>query len=148
MDFSIQLKSPPKELFEVLIDFEKFPVLIPRQLKDVKIISNKGNEIVTEEILVFKTIIKNEINQKCIHKIEDNKLNTKILTGPAKDTLVEISLTPNDSGTNIFVNINLKLILKAKVFLPLIKKIYKNLLTGIFYKMDNLILEKKSGEIK
>tara|TARA_A100001037_G_C15141375_1_gene633875 strand:- start:749 stop:1192 length:444 start_codon:yes stop_codon:yes gene_type:complete len=142
MDFTIQLKSSPDKLFTILTDFERFPKLIPRQLKDVRIIKTEKQEVFTEETLVFKTIIKNEINQKCIHKIEDNKLTTKIISGPAQNTTIIMSLVKNDLGTSVSVDINLKLILKAKVFFPLIKKIYRNLLTGIFYKIDNLAIEK------
>jgi len=146
MDFSIQLKSSPEELFGILTDFEKFPKLIPRQLKNVKIIKKEGREVHTEETLVFKTIIKNEINQLCIHKIGDNCLNTKILSGPAKNSTINTSLKQNSGGTEISVDIDLKLILKAKIFLPIIKKIYKNLLTGIFYKIDNLAMERNFGD--
>ncbi len=141
MDFSIKLNSSREKLFRILTDFERFPELIPRQLKNVKIIENNEKEVFTEETLVFKTIIKNEINQKCVHRIGDNNLSTTILSGPAKDTIINISLIDNDSGTDVFIDIKLKLIFKAKMFLPIIKKIYKNLLTGIFYKIDNLASE-------
>jgi len=144
MDFSIQLKSLPKELFDILTDFEEFPNIVPRQIKNVRIIKKEGSDVITEETLVFKTVIKNEIIQQCHHKIGNNSINTKILSGPAKNSIINTSLKQIDKHTQISVDIDLKLILKAKIFLPIIKKIYKNLLTGIFYKIDNLAMEKNS----
>ena len=83
----------------------------------------------------------NEIKLEGFLNMGINNLSTTILSGPAKDTIINISLIDNDSGTDVFIDIKLKLIFKAKMFLPIIKKIYKNLLTGIFYKIDNLASE-------
>ena len=65
MDFSIQLKSLPKELFDILTDFEEFTNIVPRQIKNVRIIKKEGSDVITEETLVFKTLIKNEIIPIC-----------------------------------------------------------------------------------
>jgi len=143
MDFAIILNSSPEKIFKILIDFEGIPKFLPRQLKEVNIIK-KENEIVhTKEKLVFKTIVKNKINQECIHKIGNNKITTEIISGPAKNSTINLVLNKQGTGTKVDIVINLKLSLKAKILLPIIKKVYRALLTGILYKIDNLIMEQK-----
>ena len=142
MEFSMNMESSVEEVFKKLIDFESMPDLLPRQLKNVEIISKKLDQIVTRETLVFKTIVKNEIVQESSHEIGDNKIKTVITSGPAKDSEINMKLEKRDSGSTIIINIDLKLSLKARILLPIIKKAYQSLLTGILYKIDALIMEK------
>lgn len=142
MEFSMNMESSVEEVFKKLIDFESMPDLLPRQLKNVEIISKKLDQIVTRETLVFKTIVKNEIVQESSHEIGDNKIKTVITSGPAKDSVINMKLEKRDSGSTIIINIDLKLSLKARILLPIIKKAYQSLLTGILYKIDALIMEK------
>lgn len=138
----MNMESSVEEVFKKLIDFESMPDLLPRQLKNVEIISKKLDQIVTRETLVFKTIVKNEIVQESSHEIGDNKIKTVITSGPAKDSVINMKLEKRDSGSTIIINIDLKLSLKARILLPIIKKAYQSLLTGILYKIDALIMEK------
>ena len=138
----MNMESSVEEVFKKLIDFESMPDLLPRQLKNVEIISKKLDQIVTRETLVFKTIVKNEIVQESSHEIGDNKIKTVITSGPAKDSEINMKLEKRDSGSTIIINIDLKLSLKARILLPIIKKAYQSLLTGILYKIDALIMEK------
>ena len=142
MEFSMNMESSVEEVFKKLIDFESMPDLLPRQLKNVEIISKKLDQIVTRETLVFKTIVKNEIVQESSHEVGDNKIKTVITSGPAKDSEINMKLEKRDSGSTIIINIDLKLSLKARILLPIIKKAYQSLLTGILYKIDALIMEK------
>lgn len=142
MEFSMNMESSVEEVFKKLIDFESMPDLLPRQLKNVEIISKKLDQIVTRETIVFKTIVKNEIVQESSHEIGDNKIKTVITSGPAKDSVINMKLEKRDSGSTIIINIDLKLSLKARILLPIIKKAYQSLLTGILYKIDALIMEK------
>ena len=142
MEFSMNMESSVEEVFKKLIDFESMPDLLPRQLKNVEIISKKLDQIVTRETLVFKTIVKNEIVQESSHEVGDNKIKTVITSGPAKDSVINMKLEKRDSGSTIIINIDLKLSLKARILLPIIKKAYQSLLTGILYKIDALIMEK------
>lgn len=142
MEFSMNMESSVEEVFIKLIDFESIPDLLPRQLKNVEIISKKLDQIVTRETLVFKTIVKNEIVQESSHEVGDNKIKTVITSGPAKDSVINMKLEKRDSGSTIIINIDLKLSLKARILLPIIKKAYQSLLTGILYKIDALIMEK------
>lgn len=138
----MNMESSVEEVFKKLIDFESMPDLLPRQLKNVEIISKKLDQIVTRETLVFKTIVKNEIVQESSHEVGDNKIKTVITSGPAKDSVINMKLEKRDSGSTIIINIDLKLSLKARILLPIIKKAYQSLLTGILYKIDALIMEK------
>ena len=62
MDLSVPTNS--KKLFELAIDFENFKKFSPAQIKDISIIEKSDDVITTEEILTFKTILKDiEIKQ-------------------------------------------------------------------------------------
>lgn len=145
LDLSLHLAAPPEKLMELAIDYEKLSTYLPRQLKNVEIIEKNDNETITQEILTFKTIIKNEIEQKTKHSVENNTIKSEILSGPAKGTTVNITYDKEDEGTLVFIKFNLKLSLKAKFLQPLIKKVYKSMLTGVLYKMNNVIMENQTN---
>jgi len=144
MKFIMQMESKPDDIFAQLINFYNMPNLLPRQLKKVEIISKKENQIMTRETLVFKTIVKNEIVQESTHEIGNNEIKTIITSGPAKNSIINMKVKQKENGSNVEIDIDLKLSLKAKILLPIVKKVYANLLTGILYKIDTLIAEKKS----
>lgn len=144
MEFSMNMESSVEKVFEKLVDFENMPNLLPRQLKSMEIINKTENEIVTRETLVFKTIVKNEIVQESRHKIGNNEIETTITTGPAKNSIIKMNLERINSGSNVKINIDLKLSLKARILLPVVKKAYSSLLTGVLYKIDTLIMEKRA----
>lgn len=144
MKFIMQMESKPDDIFAELINFHNMPNLLPRQLKKVEIISKKENQIMTRETLVFKTIVKNEIVQESTHEIGNNEIKTIITSGPAKNSIINMKVKQKENGSNVEIDIDLKLSLKAKILLPIVKKVYANLLTGILYKIDTLIAEKKS----
>ena len=143
LNLSLHLAAPPEKLIELATDYEKFSSYLPRQLKNVKIIEKNNNETITQETLTFKTIIKNEIDQKTKHTIENNTIKSEILSGPAKGTLVDITYNKEVEGTLVLINVDLKLSLKAKFLQPLIKKAYKIMLIGVLYKMNNIAMEIK-----
>ena len=100
------------------------------------------DETITEEKIVFSSILKKSIIQTCSHSLlNDNLLHTKILSGPAKNSQMNLTFEDTDTGTKISASIDLKLSLKAKILSPLIKKGYKMLLTGILYKVSTDALE-------
>ena len=136
MDFAVELQSSPEKLFSVLKNFNELPQFLPRQLAKVRILQQEKEKVVLEVILVFKTLVKKEIIQKVSIDLHDNSLNAVILDGPAEKTQIELSLVKKDLGTNVIISIDLKLSLKAKILSPIIKREYKNMLRGIFIKMD------------
>ena len=140
LEFSLDLPSQPSQLMKLSEDYENLPKYLPDQLKSVRIIEKNETETKTEETIVFSTLIKKEIIQQALHKkISDNKLNTEIISEPAKGTMIYTIFETNNSGSKIIIETDLKLILKAKILLPLIKKFYKTALTAVFYKMNNMI---------
>jgi hypothetical protein len=138
LDFSINLPSPIENLFKIITNFEGLSNFAPDQIKQVKILNVENNFTTTEETFLFSSVIKKQIIQQTLHEIIlDKKLKSKIIEGPAKDTTIELIFEKNDTNTQIMVNIDLKLKFYLRVFQPLIKKHYKSVLTGIFYKINS-----------
>ena len=145
LEFSLDLPAQPSQLIKLSEDYENLPKYLPDQLKSVKIIEKNETVTKTEETVVFRTLIKKVIVQQALHKkISDNKLNTEIISGPAKGTMIYIMFETNNSGSKVIIKINLKLVLKAKILLPLIKKFYKIAITSVLYKMNNMIIESET----
>lgn len=144
LEFSLIVQSDKEELIKYATDFESFPNYLPGQLKSVKILEQNSEQTITEEIITFSTIIKNQIVQKTLHhKPQNESISSEIISGPAKGTKIFITFQTVEEGTKIDVSADLKLSLKAKFLSPIIKKFYKIILTGIFYKMNNLSLKSK-----
>ena len=145
LEFSLDLPTQSSQLMKLCEDYENLSKYLPDQLKSVKIIEKNETETKTEETVVFSTLIKKEIIQQALHrKISDNKLNTEIISGPAKGTMIYITFETNNSGSKVIIEIDLKLVLKAKILQPLIKKFYKTALTCVLYKMNNIIMESQT----
>ena len=145
LEFSLDLPTQSSQLMKLCEDYENLSKYLPDQLKSVKIIEENETETKTEETVVFSTLIKKEIIQQAIHrKISDNKLNTEIISGPAKGTMIYITFETNNAGSKVIIEIDLKLVLKAKILQPLIKKFYKTALTCVLYKMNNIIMESQT----
>ena len=142
LHFSITLAASKNELIKLATDYENLPIYMSKQLQSLKIIKQNNDEIITEEIFVFKTL-KFSITQQTIHKkISENQLYWKIITGPIKGTEVTLSFENSKLGTLVSIDADLKLGLKLKIFSPIIKKQYKQILTSILYRMNNDILNK------
>ena len=65
-------------------------------------------------------------------------LKSQILSGPAKSSIIEITIDEKNSISHIIVNIDVKLEFKYKFLSPLIKKSYKTFLMSILYKMQSI----------
>ena len=136
LQFSINSTLEPEKLMMYIIDFESYKNFFPDQIKEVKILDRQNNEITTEETIRFSTLIKRPFVQKSRHKIiSDKELFTEILEGPAKGSIVKIICSENDQGSQIEFDAELKLSLKAKFLSPFIKKLYKQYLTAIIFKI-------------
>ena len=139
LQFSINSAVEPKKLMSFITDFEYYQKFFPNQIKEVKILERQNNEIITEETIIFSTLIKSPFVQKSRHKIiSDKELFTEILDGPAKGSVVKIICDKNDQGSQIKFDADLRLSLKAKLLAPFIKKLYKRYLTAIIYKISEL----------
>ena len=139
LQFSINSTVEPKKLMSFITDFEYYQKFFPNQIKEVKILERQNNEIITEETIIFSTLIKSPFVQKSRHKIiSDKELFTETLEGPAKGSVVKIICDKNDQGSQIKFDADLRLSLKAKLLAPFIKKLYKRYLTAIIYKISEL----------
>ena len=122
-------------IFQFSLNYYIWPANVITNQK-IQILEKQDNITITEVVLIFKTLIKNEISQKIKIKTEsDNKLILEVLDGHAKNTKIWIEIQPKDDKTQVIVNIDLKLSLKAKILSPIIKREYKSLLTGVFLKI-------------
>ena len=139
LQFSINSTIEPKKLMSFITDFEYYQKFFPNQIKEVKILERQNNEIITEETIIFSTLIKFPFVQKSRHKIiSDKELFTEILEGPAKGSVVKIICNKNDQGSQIKFDADLKLSFKARLLAPFIKKLYKRYLTAVIYKISEL----------
>ena len=140
MDLSVPTNS--KKLFELAIDFENFKKFSPAQIKDISIIEKSDDAIITEEILTFKTILKDiEIKQKTKHTINYPSLISNVIEGPFKNTNLSIEFIEQEPiKTKVSINANVKISLKYSMLSPIISRLYKGIVTGLIYKMTNYIL--------
>ena len=135
MDFS----SPKDKLLKLLIDYVEFPKYLPHQIKSVEIIEKTDAYTITEETLHFSTVISKTFKQQTKHyAYSNNMLRSQILSGPAKNSTIEITIDEKNSISHIIVNIDVKLEFKYKFLSPLIKKSYKTFLMSILYKMQSI----------
>ena len=144
-NLQFQTSSPiePEKLMSYITNFECYQKFFPNQIKEVKILERQNNEIITEETIIFSTLIKSAFVQKSHHKLmSDKELFTEIIEGPAKGSIIKIICTKNDQGSQIKFDVDLKLSLKAKFLKPFIKKLYKRYLIAIVYKISAREYEK------
>jgi ribosome-associated toxin RatA of RatAB toxin-antitoxin module len=141
LEFSINLPGNLDKIFQKITDFENFNRYIPNQLESVNIIKKENSKIFTEEKIKSISILKNSFEQTSMHTVKENKVETEIISGPAKGTIIESVFQKIDSGTKVVIKINLKLGLKYKLFTPIVKKVYKQMLTGVLYKINREVNE-------
>ena len=123
LSLSLVLPVSKSILFKAILDFEKYPLFMPVQLKYVKVLEKDDSKIITEEKFLFKTIFKKEIIQSTHHKvISSNEIQSKILDGPAKGTTIKIFISDENEKSKIELTSDLKLTIKYKIFIPIIKE--------------------------
>lgn len=141
LNFSIDLPAEADKLFELATDYENFRKYFPHLIKSTNIITQNEIETTTEEVFTFNAFIKQEIKQRSIHKkIAQNKLETKIIEGPFKGSILHVSYNKTEIGTKVTVTADLKIALKYRILSSPIKNSYKQFLTGLLYKMNTKAL--------
>ena len=141
LEFSMTLPANIEKFIEFSKDYESFSEYLPQQLKKIIIIEKNDRGTITEEILVFSSVVKKEINQQSLHyEKSKNNMITEILTGPAKGSIIDTNFSIDKIGTKINVKISLKLSLKYKILQPVLVKWYKLILQGILLKMNAKII--------
>ena len=141
-NLEINLQADARELFNLATDFERTKDLFPAQLQNIEIISKNNNEIITEEELTFRTLLKDTIiKQKTVHKIQFPIVVSNIIEGPFKKSVITATFNKINSGTNLIFNVQFNIPLKYKILIPIIKSKYKSILLSLAYKMNNMIMK-------
>ena len=106
-------------IFKISTDVENFHKVMPEYFKSLKIIHNSSIETIVSESILFMGR-KIEIETKHVI-IRPNLHKVFILSGPAKGTSFVEIYTPNSTGTDISIEVDLKLngILKLIPFLKI-----------------------------
>jgi len=141
LHFSLSLQASPEKLIELATDYKKFIEYLPDQIIKINILEKTDEYTITEETLLFKTIIKNQIIQKSKHtKINSNHLKSEIISGPFEGSTINAIYNLINPGTKVDVQAEIKIPLKYRILVLMIKKVYKIWLTSILYKMNNIAL--------
>ncbi len=141
LHFSLLLQAPSGRLVELATDYKKFIEYLPEQILKIDIIEKTDEYTITEETLLFKTIIKNKIIQRSKHmQINSNHLASEIISGPFEGSTINAVYNPLNSGTQVDVRAEIQIPIKYKILILIIKKVYKIWLTSILYKMNNIAL--------
>lgn len=125
--------SSPKLLSEIL-KFEKYSDFLP-QIHDVEILEKSNNMIKTKEKILIKSFFKKLIIQESIHEFTENSLKSKIISGPAKNSIFNIVFSNTKIGCDLTVSANIELGLKGKLFRPIISKYFKMYVNGLLNKI-------------
>jgi len=142
LQVSIKSHLKPEKLMSFIIDFEYYKKFFPGQIKDIKILERQNNTIITQESIIFTSLLKSSFVQKSRHKlVSDKELLTEIIEGPAKGSVINVKCVENDQGSEVKFDADLKLSLKAKFLQPFIKKLYTRYLTAIIYKINSRDME-------
>ena len=143
LQFSMNLPSEPEELIKFSMDYKSFVNYLPDHIKSIVIVETKPDEIITEEILTFSSLISATVKQRSSHKRNGNVLSTQIISGPFESSKLEVTYDAQNPGTTITMVGDLKIPLKYKILSLIIKKMYRNVLRGILYKINNEIMKSK-----
>ena len=130
-----------------IIDFEYYKKFFPGQIKDIKILDRQNNAIITQESIIFTSLLKSSFVQKSRHKlVSDKELLTEIIEGPAKGSVINVKCIENGQGSEVKFDADLKLSLKAKFLRPFIKKLYARYLTAIIFKINSRDMEQQNSK--
>ena len=147
LQFSVKSHLKPEKLMSFIIDFEYYKKFFPGQIKDIKILDRQNNVIITQESIIFTSLLKSSFVQKSRHKlISDKELLTEIIDGPAKGSVINVKCIENDQGSEVKFDADLKLSLKAKFLRPFIKKFYTRYLTAIVFKINSRDMEQQNSK--
>jgi len=139
IDLTINLPVIPEKLFEVAIDYGNYVNYLPQQIKKIRIIEEKENETTVEETLALITILKKEITQTSIHRKKPNMITTEIISGPFVNSTIIVNFEKDNDGTSVKIKADFMIPAKYKIFSLVVKKVYKNYIRSILYKMMNEI---------
>ncbi|MDH3696209.1 MAG: SRPBCC family protein [Nitrosopumilus sp.] len=104
------------KLYSISIDVENFPSLLPKYFKSIIIKKSIGNEIFVDEKIHF---LGGFLDVKTKHVIVHPKIHeVHILSGPIRGTSFVESYDEASDGTNVTIDVCIKLNGVSKLFLP------------------------------
>ena len=104
------------KLYSISIDVENFPSLLPKYFKSIIIKKSIGNEIFVDEKIHF---LGGFLDVKTKHVIVHPKIHeVHILSGPIRGTSFVESYDEASDGTNVAIDVCIKLNGVSKLFLP------------------------------
>ena len=107
------IKAKKDKVFSTMTDFENLPSQLPHIFKSIKVISQEGNSLITEE---FVKMAGRHITQKVKHVIQPTeKHEVFILEGDAKGSHIVESYEETNEGTKIIVEGDFKLAGKLNI---------------------------------
>lgn len=139
-EFTLNLPAPTENLFKIATKYENYQKFFEGYLKSVTIIEKNENKTKTKEVFFFKSLFNHEMIQESIHTTKENCINTEVVEGPFKGTILETLFNKTETGTQIKIIIDYKIGLKYKILAPIIKQKYKIIATGLLYKMNTLAM--------
>ncbi len=112
--FRLKKKSKIKRdiLFSISIDIENFSKIMPKHFKSLKIQKRLKNEILVDEKIYFLNVqVKHIILRPDVHEVH-------ILSGMMRGTMFVEHYFETNGGTDIAIDVSIKLNGIAKMFLP------------------------------
>ena len=105
------------KLYNISIDVENFPTIMPKYFKSITIKKTKENEKITQESIKFLgTAIKTNTKHIIIHpKIHE----VHLLSGPFRGTSFVESYEEIENGTKVVIDVSIRLHGILKIFFPL-----------------------------
>ena len=91
--------------FETISDIEKYPLILPNNFHSVKILEQKNNELIAEEIISEKGIRTKLIAKHILVPYESHTI--EIIDGDAKGTKIIQTFEEIPSGTKISIKLEL-----------------------------------------
>lgn len=136
LKFSIELSSTHIEkLIDIVQDYKNITKLFPGKMS-CRILEKTKDEIITEETIYISKLHYKLKNKSSHKKTSKNSIQTSIIDGPLKNSLIQIFFEKTDFGTKINVAADLKLSFKLRFLSSFIKKRYQYLITGFLNQIN------------
>ncbi len=127
---------------DIATDYELIPKLFPVEIIDIE--NTNDSVIITEKVSFYKF----SFIQKSSHTEKENCIQTKILDGPLRGSVISSSYEKTNLGTRIIIDADLKLSLKYRLLGSFIKKRYEKALSRILNETASLAFLTKNRKWK
>jgi len=135
------------KLMDIIQDYENIQKLFPGRMS-CNILEKKTDCVITEEV-IYISKFSIQIRSKSLHKkISQNILETTIIDGPLKNSIINVKFEPLSKGTKVSITATLKLSIKYRLLHPFIKKRYQELTTGFLYQINDIAIVTSSRSWK